>query len=60
MEFIKGFAEGAKIADLNRAREQWAGWSRQMSDSERNSVEAGGYSSGVTEGNIYADSHVEN
>jgi hypothetical protein len=63
--FIDGFAAGAGIpnrtnADYLRARDQWAGWSRQLSDKEREEVESGGYDSGLREGKIFADIHVEN
>lgn len=33
--FILGFMEASGIFDPNEAKEQWAGWSRQLSDKER-------------------------
>jgi len=58
--FIVGFMEASGIFDIDRAKEQWAGWSRQLSDKEREAVEAEGYHGGLREGRIYADHHVEN
>jgi hypothetical protein len=52
--------EASGIFDIDRAKEQWAGWSRQLSDKEREAVEAEGYHGGLREGGIYAALHVEN
>jgi hypothetical protein len=57
--FIVGFMEASGIFDIDRAKEQWAGWSHQLSDKEREAVEAEGYHGGLREGRIYADHHVE-
>lgn len=48
-DFFAGFSAGAEIADAS-AREEWAAWSRQMSDSSRADVEAGGWHRGEAEG----------
>lgn len=64
-DFIDGFATGAGLPnttqdDRNEAKEQWAGWSRQLSDKQLEAVEAEGYRGGLREGRIYADTHTEN
>lgn len=55
--FILGFMEASGIFDCDRAKEQW---SRQLSNKEREAVEAEGYHGGLREGRIYADTHTEN
>lgn len=54
--FILGFMEASGIFDRDEAKEQWACWSRQLSDKEREAR----YLGGVREGRIYADTHTEN
>ena len=49
-EFLTGFAVGAKLKTRTEADEQWAAWSRQMSDLDRHLVEIGGWHSGYNEG----------
>ena len=49
-EFLTGFAVGAKLKTRTEAGEQWAAWSRQMSDFDRHSAEIGGWHCGYNEG----------
>lgn len=51
-EFIDGFADETRT-DRREATENWAAWSRQLSDRERTRLEARGYEQGVIEGEIY-------
>ena len=52
-DFISAFAKAAKLDDVNDAVEQWAWFSRQLCDSERQEVEDGGAESGEREGALY-------
>lgn len=47
--FYRGFARAAQLP-LSAAWDQWGGFSNQLSDRERAAIEAGGYASGLTEG----------
>lgn len=51
--FLRGFADSASVSYKN-ADEQWAGFSRSLSDSERARIEKRGYASGHAEGKKYA------
>jgi hypothetical protein len=51
-EFIDGFADGADIS-VREAREAWASFSRQMSDSAREEEEQQGRERGITLGMEY-------
>jgi hypothetical protein len=48
-QFINGFASVLSY-DIATAEEQWAWFSRQLSDNERDEIEQGGFDAGVTEG----------
>lgn len=48
-EFIQAFAEMTNLG-VNEAREQWAGFSRQLSDKEIEAIELGGEEAGYREG----------
>ena len=50
--FNEGFAD-ATGSTLSEARDSWAWYSRQLSDSERNQIEARGSDAGWAEGNRY-------
>ena len=52
-EFIAGFSKTAQIEDLNEAREQWAGWSRNLCDVSRKRIENRGRKWGEKEGRIF-------
>ncbi len=51
-EFVDGFADGADIS-VREAREAWASFSRQMSDSAREEEEQQGRERGITLGMEY-------
>jgi hypothetical protein len=51
-EFLRGFAETCGAIDPEA---QWAGWSRHMSDAEREKVESEGYKRGRLEGQEFAE-----
>ena len=51
-DFLDGFAAASEL-DLAEAGEQWAGFSRQLSDREREEIEAGGYDAGFGQGNAF-------
>lgn len=51
-EFIRGFAEATGLSTQD-AQEQWAGFSRGLSDAEIEFEEAGGYQSGVAQGGFF-------
>ena len=51
-DFIEGFAAASEL-DLAEAGEQWAGFSRQLSDREREEIEAGGYAAGLEQGTAF-------
>lgn len=51
--FLRGFADAAGLG-YDTMDEQWTAWSRQLSDTERSAIEAGGYASGHDEGRKYA------
>lgn len=52
--FLRGFADGASLG-YDTADEQWANWSRQLPDSVRAHIEAGGYALGSSEGKKFAE-----
>lgn len=47
--FLTSFAAAAELKD-SEADEQWAGFSRQLSDKERDEIERGGSRAGAREG----------
>lgn len=51
--FLRGFADGASLG-YDTADEQWAAYSRQLSDNERARIEAQGYIAGHAEGKAFA------
>ena len=51
-EFIAGFAEATGF-DMQQADEQWAGFSRNLSDAEIEREEAGGREAGVRNGELF-------
>ena len=51
-EFLDGFAISAEIG-RDEADEQWAGFSRQLSDGERNRIEGSGFEAGLEEGDKF-------
>ena len=51
-DFLRGFAEAAGL-DHNEADEQWAAWSRNLSDREREAREHKGYDGGIAEGKTF-------
>ena len=53
-EFIEAFAETIGQSQ-SQAKEQWDGFSRQLSDRERQIVENGGRQSGIYEGKCYLE-----
>lgn len=55
-QFLYGFMVATGINNRVTADEQWAGWSRQLPDEERDEIEAGGYDSGYKEGKAFFDS----
>lgn len=55
-DFLRGFADGGSLG-YSQADEQWAAWTRQLSDAERARVEAGGYPKGHEEGVKFAVFH---
>lgn len=55
-EFFRGFSEATGL-DEREAKEQWAGFSRQLCDSDRQAVEEAWYSSGVNEGECWKAKH---
>lgn len=52
INFLDGFAVGAELP-RSEADEQWAGFSRQLSDSDRMAIESGEYKSGVQQGEAF-------
>jgi hypothetical protein len=50
--FITAFAEITQLS-LNEARDQWAGFSVQLSDTERQTIEYGGEQSGYQQGALF-------
>ncbi len=56
--FLRGFRDAAHLS-VQDASEQWAGFSRQLSDAEIRRIEWRGYDAGVREGKrwaaLYAD-----
>jgi len=50
--FIEGFAESTNLT-INEAKTEWAAWSRQLPDTEREQIENKGHVSGMNEGNRY-------
>jgi hypothetical protein len=52
-EFLDGFAATANLK-RSEADEQWAGFSYQLSDRERDRIERGGFDSGESEGKKFA------
>ena len=53
-EFLSGFAIEAGI-DESEAHDQWAGFSTQLDDDEREEIEAGGFDAGLAEGKKFAE-----
>jgi len=53
-DFLDGFAMETEL-DRQEAENQWAGFSNQLSDSERREVEAGGWEAGITEGEKFTE-----
>ena len=51
--FIAAFASAAGISNLAEADAQWAAWSRDLSNTERSAIEAGGSQSGAFEGETF-------
>jgi hypothetical protein len=56
--FLWGFAKGANI-DRSEADQQWAAWSRQLGDAEREAAEKDGEDSGFAEGIAFARFHAK-
>jgi hypothetical protein len=54
VEFLEGFNEATALED---SAEQWAGFSRQLSDHERTRIELGGYEAGRAEGEKFREIH---
>ena len=52
--FLRGFAEAAGVKKIEAA-ENWAEFTRQLSDAERTRIESGGYDSGWREGELFAE-----
>lgn len=50
--FLDSFAVAAELRRAE-ADEQWAGFSRQLSDAERARIEAGGFSAGAEQGEAF-------
>ena len=57
LEFLNAFADAAGI-DRNEANEQWAGFSRQLSDREIIEQESGGARSGRENGKMMRELHL--
>ena len=52
-EFISGFMQSSQIIDRNEANEQWAWYSRQLSDRDRKELESQGWEGGLVQGNDF-------
>jgi hypothetical protein len=59
MEFLRGFASTYVPQSMPKQKHDadahWAAFSRQLSDQERESIEAGGFESGADYGTEYAN-----
>lgn len=51
--FLRGFRDAAHLS-MQDASEQWAAFSRQVSDAERRRIEQRGYGRGIREGRRWA------
>jgi hypothetical protein len=56
-EFLRAFGESTGLTTWNDYDAQWAAWSRQLSDTERAAIEAGGEESGRAEAAAYVAAH---
>ena len=55
-EFLKSFHAAAELVE-NEADDQWAGFSRDLSDRERAEIEDGGAESGAEMGRMFLAMH---
>ena len=54
-EFLRGFAAEAGLASTTEADEQWAAFSRQLTDDARDCIESGGYEAGKIQGQSFRE-----
>lgn len=54
-EFRDGFRIGAGLTSQSAADDHWAWYSRQLSDREREEIEAGGYDAGFEQGTEFRE-----
>ena len=55
-QFLVSFGEGIGC-NVIEADAQWAAWSRQLTDTERDQIESGGEESGIAEAAAYVAAH---
>lgn len=51
-KFMLGFKTATGLSEM-QAVEQWIGFSRNLSDDERDEVQAGGFEAGIREGGCF-------
>lgn len=57
-EFLAGFGSVTELGRME-ADAQWSTWSYQLSDEDRQTIEAGGREAGENEGKLYAENMKE-